>query len=175
MTTLDELRKLSATHSQSEAARALGITRQRVSQLARRHGLTFRSGWKTTPRKPCIVCGLPLRRRPKWDYHFACVPRETFTCKRCGRSFTVRKSSLRYGKRVYCGRDCPGLQKTYPCIICGAPVRPDTYQRANLKRKKSRNIMCKRCTPYAGPRYGLALRHNKLEELKQKTLEVATP
>ena len=59
-TTLDAVRKVREEHPEWPAAavaRAVGVTRQRVSQLAKEHGLTFPRGRNSNPQSRVVVDG----------------------------------------------------------------------------------------------------------------------
>ena len=97
--TLRRLRRLAGEHTQAEAARLVGVSRQRVNELARKHGLAFlaRSISAAPPRPACHHCGCPhdgpfsrcdacREAQKERDKAQRAEWREAGRCTRCGRT-----------------------------------------------------------------------------------------
>lgn len=81
--TIEQLRALARTMTQSQAAASLGVNRQWVNQLAHEYGIRFRNQQSTRARR-CRRCAYRLRDAPK--------------CLRCKWTpARVRKLRERYG------------------------------------------------------------------------------
>lgn len=102
--------------SQAEAARALGLSRQRIHQLVRDHDLTLR--------KPSGLV--------------------TFRCARCGKELTKQRSSLATLKHPNLCESCSRAQRrdsiTVTCQRCGTERR---YRPSVVRRLTSG--LCRRC------------------------------
>ena len=86
-----------------EVAAALGISRQRLSQVVIQHGIT--GFWKPSPRT-CSNCKGPLGRRTKGELCVQCIPKKTYPCARCGKERTKRSRSKVTGLPCEICRDC---------------------------------------------------------------------
>ncbi len=172
----DTLRKLKdlladgAVQSQAEAARALGLSRQRIHQLVREHDLNLRrpSG-RVTFR--CGGCGEELTRERSElrfykhpDLCRSCALQKrgpgkvTLTCQRCGRERRYPPSVARRLTSGLCRRcwassiprrRAPAPRVTVVCSACGAERAYREKRAAALKTS-----LCQRCYPSRAPRSG---------------------
>lgn len=95
----------------SRIAGEVGVTRERVRQIARRNGYPPRYG--VLKPKVCPVCGITFHKRNRYCSH-ACVykarqRRIIIDCHQCGKKIERTPSNLRSKSgRYFCSRLCYG-------------------------------------------------------------------
>lgn len=75
--TTDQLKELAARTpglNLTEAAKIVGITRERVRQIANKHGLPLHRGHHRNPRPLCDLCNTEVQRAHNYR-HMACIQR----------------------------------------------------------------------------------------------------
>ena len=91
-----------------EVYEALGISRQRLSQIVTTHGL---GGFGPAPGRSaitiraCVSCGTALDKRTTGDLCRNCMKRKTYPCQRCG-VVRTRRSRKRNGEPSDLCRKC---------------------------------------------------------------------
>ena len=165
---LKDLLARGAVNSQTEAARALGLSRQRIHQLVRENDLYLpRPSSLVTFR--CVGCGVELTRPRSalrsYKYPDLCRScsrrqrgpgKETVTCQRCGSErryppAVVRRLTSGLCRRCW-ARSIPRRQISAPrvtivCPACGAERVYREKRAAGLKTS-----LCQRCYPRQAPR-----------------------
>lgn len=87
----------------TEMRQRLGISRQRVHEIARSEGIAFAAPTRASP-KLCAVCGKPLTY-PNTTTHAACHY-VTLKCAECGKQFRRGRYDAERSKRHFCSRQC---------------------------------------------------------------------
>lgn len=158
LSTTERLRELAADMPHlnlSEAGRIIGITRERVRQVANREGLPFRRGVVGRPHSLCDVCG-KTTGYPNIRRHRACASARswlTLRCPRCGRQFKRQRCQVnqalrdpRYKKAVsHCSRGCLLHSHEGNCHRCGAEVTLTHTQASLIGRGKQKHVFCASC------------------------------
>ena len=160
-----------AVQSQAEAARALGLSRQRIHQLVRDHHLTLRkpSGLVTFR---CARCGKELTRQASslltLKHPNLCLScsrqqrrhRITVTCQRCG---TERRYPLSVARRLTSGlcRRCwasslPRPVPTAPRVNVVCPVCGSERLYREKRAAKLKTSLCQKCYLSRQSRYRAA-------------------
>ena len=160
---LKDLLAKGAVQSQTEAARVLGLSRQRIHQLVREHGLNLKKS-RDSVTFPCAGCGKELTRprnsvRPyKYpDLCRSCGRRQrspgkvTVTCQRCGRErqfppYVVRRLTSGLCRRCWAS-SIPRRQISAPrvTVVCPACRAERVYREKRAAGLKT--SFCQRCYP----------------------------
>ena len=155
MTTTESLKELAEREPRlnlTEAAIRVGVSRQRVHQIANKHNLPFFRGHHPKPRGPCDICGRTVRR-PGQRFHGACVRARAWpelTCPVCGRRFRRRRANLRQNgrspryKRIFarCSHDCRLGPYVADCCVCGDSVKLDIQQSYHIRNGMQGGALC---------------------------------
>jgi Zn finger protein HypA/HybF involved in hydrogenase expression len=139
--TLRQLRDLiraGAVQSQVEAARKIGLSRQRVNQLVLEHGLELRKPPAVNLRFPCTGCGTPIERR-QTDVKKL---RHPDLCWRCGQA-TRRRVTERVCSQ--CGKK--RLYKTSGLSLFTTELCRTCWQKQYDEQRARRHVtlVCPRC------------------------------
>lgn len=159
--TAQALIRLAATRPElnlAEAGKIVGVTRERVRQIANKYSLPFYRGQRKEPRPACWVCGEELKgaaikihtRRIHQNGKCGWI---TFTCETCHKPKRMRRSQVIYHLksprylRPYrrCSRKCPGVIREAPCVICGEVITLNPTQGSFITRGIQKRVFCKSC------------------------------
>ncbi len=143
----------------TDAAKIVGVTRERVRQIANTNDLPFYRGAYRKARPLCWVCGeeltqgkvgprrwLPQHRKCSWV---------TFNCETCHQPVRRRRHEVTRNlkdplyKRPYrrCSKRCPAIIREAPCTICGEILTLTPGQSSSFTLGKTTRASCKRCWP----------------------------
>ena len=109
---MTELLESNPLMTNMELAEAIGVTRQRVSQIRRKLNLPLAPSRKVEWH-PCPGCGKSIRRK-SMHCSMACYHGQTvLTCETCGKKFgraksAVEQSQARNSAHVWCSKQCQG-------------------------------------------------------------------
>ena len=152
VTTAERLQELAEDRpnlNQSDAAKLVGVTRERVRQLVTKHGLVFHRGPHIKERalSRCVVCGLFLPHPSKSDRpkHHACfLPR--LRCAICGDYLHIRQRAVgRQREMVVKHRQCLMSPVSTPCRRCGQSMQLDARQRWAFRKGVQKTATCFAC------------------------------
>ena len=136
----------------TQAGLRVGVTRERVRQIANKHNLPFFRGVRAQPRGPCDICGKPVRQLGR-RFHGACIQARAWselTCPVCGRRFRRRRATLRQNgrspryKRIFarCSQDCRLGPEVAPCLVCRQAVKLDNQQSYHIRNGMQGGALC---------------------------------
>lgn len=161
--------ELASTHpylTQVEVAQMVGVSRQRISEICKRHNLSF-----GPPKPTCRECGLPVGQAGR--RHLECYKkslRDTYECVVCGSSFVVKRSLSRQKtpqrgysadyKPQFCSRSC--WCSRYPlslqCSFCGRDFSASPSLRYYARSAKTAKVSCPDCRQEARRQHAAAIR-----------------
>ena len=169
----------------TQAGLRVGVTRERVRQLANKHNLRFFRGVHTKPPPPCGICGSPVKKRGL-TYHRACREARTWTeltCGVCGRKFRRRRCAVRASERdprykglfTRCSKDCHLGPDMLPCSVCEEPVKLGAVRSYQIRKGKSHGALCgkKQCKSAWSSRNCLRMRQVRAARLLSRDGEHA--
>jgi predicted RNA-binding Zn-ribbon protein involved in translation (DUF1610 family) len=164
MARIDEVRELHLKgKTDSEIAREIGISRERVRQLRVKLGVP--RNVKLSNR--CFDCGKPMRagrkRCPECHQAFKDAQWASMRCDNCGKEYVIRASRARAkskkgSKYDFCSKRCQGLYaashwgfirrpppRKYTCPVCGNKMRragPSFFRKGDQARVRYTHCDC---------------------------------
>lgn len=100
--------------TQTQIARAVGVSRERVRQILKTEGIAFGRYWGR-PKPTCPSCGKPMSYTSKscrkcWE----ASRRVILVCEMCGKSFSRKNSDINRAKKhgykhIWCSKHCQGI------------------------------------------------------------------
>lgn len=133
--------------TQTEVAGIVGVSRQRVEQLVRKYGLSFRDGRLGQPLL-CSRCGAQTQSKASPPVCRTCLDKGAWIevpCLTCGepvrtrrKEMTARQSNSRYRRPFRQEHRACQSNRIAPCCICSTPFRLTPWQFYYIRRMGGR-------------------------------------